>query len=81
MRAVTLPFVALSAEEAACALRRAGFQARNAGDRIVLERGHRIVELPATGVLDPDAFRALLRASGVGYVKLLDSLATTQEEG
>lgn len=71
-----LPFVALSAEEAATALRRAGFHPHVESGRIVLERGTRAVVLPASGLLDADALRMLLKNAGLDYVALLERLDT-----
>ena len=73
---VTLPWVALSSEEAVAALRRAGFVVRTSATHVTLQRGLRVVIVPADEVLDPNVVRRILRDAGIDYVHLLDNLVT-----
>lgn len=73
---MSLPLVALSGEEAVAALRRAGFRARAGEERTILERGDRVVVVPADRILDEDTLRGIMRAAGIDYLRLLENLAT-----
>ena len=73
---MTLPILAVSAEEVVWALARAGFAIvdRPSGV-IVLERGRRVVTVPMLPLLAPEAVLVLLRAAGMSYSELVELLA------
>jgi hypothetical protein len=80
MPTLGLPLLAVSGDEVAVALQRAGFQlvSRSPGRTVLLTRGMRDVLVPA-GPIAGEMLRTLLRAAGLSYSLFLDLLHPDDE--
>jgi hypothetical protein len=47
---------------------------RKEAGRMVLHRGHRVVNVPAKEILEEETLRGILREAGLDYLSLLDNL-------
>lgn len=79
MAIVGVPALAVTADEVVVALRRAGFHSRRGSGVTVLDRGYRIVIVPETEILSPEALSDILRAAGMSFLDLLDRLDAPTE--
>jgi hypothetical protein len=69
----------LTTEECVCALRTFGFvETKRDDDRVVLERGTKVVVIPADAQLAPTNVRFVARLAGLHYDDLLGALALTR---
>ena len=76
-----LPLFAASGDEIVRALKRGGFRLASQSDtHTVLEHGHRSVVVPRAHPLHPDDLIAVLRASGVSYMALVEWLDWPKHE-
>lgn len=76
-----LPLFAASGDEIVRALKRGGFRVASESDtHAVLESGHRSVVVPRVHPLHPDELIAVLRASGVSYMVLVEWLDWPRHE-
>jgi hypothetical protein len=78
---VGLPLFAASGDEIVRALKRGGFRLGSQSEtHAVLDCGHRTVVVPRVHRLQPDELIAVLRASGVSYMALVEWLDSPTHE-
>jgi hypothetical protein len=77
---MALPALVVSSDELVVAFQRAGFVARRATGRTILERGTRVVVIPDGRLLAPEAVAATLRSAGISYSDFLDYLSEAPTE-